>query len=161
KSTRVAIDDDKFGFIKQLGQELGKSASETIEIDAASDLNNGFSSSFLGPDGKALFDTAHPLRGGGKQSNRIATAAALCVPSLEIALTDCRKWTDQRGKKVRIPMTRLIVASDNEFAAAELLTGTMRSDTANNTINAFRRRSGMQSFSDYFVYDYLTDPDAW
>jgi phage major head subunit gpT-like protein len=161
KSTRVAIDDDKFGFIKRLGQELGASAAETIEVDAAADLNNGFSSSFLGPDGVALFSTAHPLRGGGTQSNRLTVAADLDVPQLELALTACRNWKNHRGHKKRIPMTRLVVPADLEFAAAEILTGTLRSDTANNTVNAFRHRSGMSSFSDYFVYDYLTDPDAW
>jgi phage major head subunit gpT-like protein len=161
KSTRVAIDDDKFGFIKRLGQELGNSASETIEVDAASDLNNGFSGSFLGPDGVALFSTSHPLRGGGVQSNRLTIAADLDVPNLELALTQCRKWVNHRGHKKRIPMTRLVHGADLEFAAAELLTGTMRSDTGNHTINAFKHRSGMSSFSDHFLYDYLTDPDTW
>jgi hypothetical protein len=72
-----------------------------------------------------------------------------------------RLTVDHRGKKVRIPPKRLILPSTLEFIGAELLGGTDRSDTANRAINAFRRRSGMPSFEEWVVYDYLTDQAAW
>lgn len=159
--TKVAIDDDKYGFIQKLGSELGRSAKETVEIISAGVFNNGFDSSFAGPDGKALFATDHPLVGGGTQSNRLAVAADLDISSLELLLTDFRKLVDHRGKKIRIVPTRLIVPPDLEWIAAEILSGTQRSDTSNNTVNAFRHRAGMASFQKYFVWEYLTDPDAF
>jgi phage major head subunit gpT-like protein len=58
KVSRVAMDDDQFGYIKKLAQELGRSAHETQEVVAVNPFNQGFNSSFTGPDGKTLFATA-------------------------------------------------------------------------------------------------------
>jgi phage major head subunit gpT-like protein len=161
KVTQEAIDDDKFRIIKNLAGELGKSAKETIEIEAALIFNRGFNSSYTGPDGKVLFATDHPNVGGGSQSNRPTVAVDLDIPGLESALSTFRGWTDHRGKKVRVVPTKLVVPGALEFTAARILGGDMQSDTANNTINAFKKRSGMKSFNDWMVWNYLTDDDAW
>lgn len=161
KVTQEAIDDDKFRIIKGLASGLGVSAKETIEIEAALVVNRGFDSSYTGPDGKTLFATDHPNVGGGSQSNRPTVAVDLDVSSLEVALTAFRNFTDQRGKKKRVVPTKLVVPGALEFAASKLLGGTMQSDTANHTINAFKKRPGMKAFEDYMVWNYLTDPDAW
>jgi phage major head subunit gpT-like protein len=161
KVTQEAIDDDKFRIIKNLAGELGKSAKETIEIEAALIFNRGFNASYTGPDGKVLFATDHPNVGGGSQANRPTVAVDLDVPALEAALGTFRGWTDHRGKKVRVVPTKLVVPGALEFTAAKLLGGTMETGTANHTINAFRQRSGMKSFNDWMVWNYLTDDDAW
>jgi len=162
KVSRIAADDDRWGFIAKLGTELGKSAQETIEVLAASTYNNAFTAGvYAGPDLVALCSTAHPLVGGGTQSNTLAAAADLDIGSLELALTDFRALVDHRGKKLRLVPNKLVVAPASEFLAAELLGGTWRSDTAEHTLNAFRKRSNMPAFDSWFVYDYLTDPDAW
>jgi hypothetical protein len=83
------------------------------------------------------------------------------VVSIQLALTDMRNVVDGRGKKQRIVPKTLIVPPALEFVVAELLGGTERSDTANRAINSFRRRSGMPSFENWMVWDYLTDPHAW
>lgn len=160
KVSRIAQDDDKFGVIRKLATELGRSAKETIEVTAASVFNTGFTSS-VGPDGQALFSTAHPLVGGGTQTNKLSYATDPDVTSIQLALTDMRQTVDHRNKKLRIPPKTAIFPPALEFLGAELLGGTERPDTANNTINAFRRRSGMPSFSSWMVWDYLTDPHAW
>jgi hypothetical protein len=81
---------------------------------------------------------------------------------MQLALSTMRKTTDHRGKLQRIPPRKAIFPPDLEFVAAELLGGAdWRPDTANHTINAFRKRSGMPSFSEFMVWDYLTDPHAW
>ena len=162
KTSKIMVDDDKFAIIDKLGQDLGRSAKETIEIAVALNFNRGFDTNYTGPDGKALFVTDHPLvKTGGTQTNALAVSADLDIASLELAMTDFRKMVDPSGKKIRVTLDKLIVAPDNEFAAVELLGGKMRADTANNTINAFKNRSGMPSFDQVFVWDYLTDPDAW
>lgn len=160
KVSRIAQDDDKFGVIKKLATELGRSAKETIEVTCANVFNTGFTST-IGPDGKALFDTTHPLVGGGTQTNRLSYATDPDVTSIQLALTDMRQTVDHRGKKLRIPPKKAIFPSALEFIGAELLGGTDRPDTANRTINAFRRRSGMPSFDSWMVWDYLSDPHAW
>ncbi|MBV9448559.1 MAG: Mu-like prophage major head subunit gpT family protein [Streptosporangiaceae bacterium] len=160
KVTRVAMDDDKFGVTRKLATELGRSAKETVEVAAANVFNTGFTSA-TGPDGVALFSTAHPLVGGGTQTNKLSYATDPDVTSIQLALTDIRNTVDHRGKKLRIPPKKMIVPPALEFVTAELLGGNDRPDTANRAINAFKRRSGMPSFDSWMVWDYLTDPNAW
>lgn len=160
KVSKIAMDDDKFGVVKKLATELGRSAKETKEVAAAAVFNSGFLSS-TGPDGQPLFSTAHPLIGGGTQTNRLSYATDPDVTSLQLALTDMRQTVDHRNKKLRIPTKKAIFPAPLEFVGAELLGGTDRPDTANRTINAFRRRSGMPSFDSWMVWDYLTDPNSW
>jgi hypothetical protein len=158
--TKPSMDDDKFGVVKKLSTELGRSASETKEVTAANIVNTGFTGA-NGPDGVTLFSTAHPLIGGGTQTNRLSFATDPDVTSIQLVLRDMRQTLDHRGKKLRIPPKKAIFPPNLEFIGAELLGGTDRPDTANRTINAFRRRSGMPSFDSWMVWDYLTDPDAW
>src|SRR5919197_2239788 len=162
KMTRVMVDDDKWAIISKLATELGRSMRESVELDAASTLINGFSGSYNGPDGVPLFSASHPLvKSGGTQSNTLAVAADLDVASLELAITDFRRMKDPTGKKARILPRMLIVPPELAFVAGEILTATKRSDTANNTPNAFKVNSGFGTFEDFTVYEYLTDTDAW
>jgi phage major head subunit gpT-like protein len=158
--TKVAMDDDKFGVVKKLATELGRSGKETKEVTAANVFNTGFTSA-IGPDGVPLFSTAHPLIGGGVQSNKLSYATDPDVTSMQLVLTLARTSVDHRGKKLRIPPKKAIFPPNLEFVGAELLGGVERPDTANRAINAFRRRSGMPSFDTWIVWDYLSDPDAW
>jgi hypothetical protein len=160
KVSKVAMDDDKFGVVRKLATELGRSGKETKEVGAANVFNTGFTST-TGPDGKALFDTGHPLIGGGTQTNKLSYASDPDVTSIQLSLTDMRQTVDHRGKRLRIPTKKAIFPAPLEFIGAELLGGSDRPDTANRTINAFRRRSGMPSFDSWMVWDYLTDPHAW
>lgn len=161
KVSKIAMDDDQFGVIGKLASELGRSAHETRELAAAFPVNQGFNSSYPGPDGVSLFNAAHPLVGGGFQANRLSIASDPDVVSLRLALTDFRNTLNQRGLKQRIVPKTMVVPANLEFVAAELLSGTMRSDTANNAMNAFKKRSGYPSFDNSTVWDYLTDPHAW
>jgi phage major head subunit gpT-like protein len=162
KMSRIMVDDDRWGIINKMSSELGRSARESIEIEAASDFNNGFSGSYLGPDGKSLFATDHPLvKGGGTQQNTLSVAADLDIASLEIAVTDMRRMKDPSGKKIRLRPELLIVPPELNFVAAEIMTATKRSDTANNTPNAFKVDSGFGTLDQYLVWDYLNDTDAW
>ncbi len=162
KMTRVMVNDDKFGIVKKMAMELGRSGRETLEIRVASHFNNGFDPLYPGPDGLELFSLLHPLvKSGGVQANELAAPADLDVASLELALTAVRQMKDSSGKHIRVAAKTLIVPPELEFHAAELLEGKMRSDTANNTVNAFRHRDTFGSFSEWMVWDYLTDCDAW
>jgi hypothetical protein len=71
--------------------------SYTKQVKAAAVLNNGFSASYVGGDGVALFSNAHPLVGGGTNSNIPSTAADLNETSLEAAVIQIAAWTDERG----------------------------------------------------------------
>ncbi len=160
--SRIAIDDDRWGIVRRMATELGKSFAEGREIFVAGVFNNGFSGSYLGPDGVPLFSASHPqAKAGGVFSNLAAVASDIDVPSLEIGLTAMRQTRDHSNKRIRLPARKAIVPNTLEFAVAEILSGMWRSDTANRTVNAFKHRSGMPNFSQYFVWDYLDDTDAW
>lgn len=162
KVSHQLIRDDKFGIIKRMATELGKSAKETREIAHAALFNDGFTSTTGSPDGTYLFSTAHPqVYAGGTQSNILSTAADLDDDSLRLLLTLMRQQKDQTGKRVRIPPKALVVPSDLEFTAGEILKSRDRSDTANRAVNSLQFRDGYPAFADYFVWDYLTDADAW
>jgi hypothetical protein len=160
KVSKIAMDDDRFGVVRKLASELGKSAKETKEVVCANVFNTGFTSA-TGPDGVSLFSTAHPLIGGGTQTNRLSYPSDPDVTSVRIALTDMRKTVDHRGKKVRIAPRRMITPPDLAFVGSELLGGNDRPDTANRAINAFKKIPGMPNFDTVDVWEYLTDPNAW
>ena len=158
RASRVMADDDRYGLIAKMAAALGRSARETRELHHAGFVN----SNPTGPDGVALFATNHPIyKAGGVQSNRLGVTSDLDVVSLQLALTAMRKWKSPEGHLVRLRPDKLVVPPELEWRASELLSGTMRADTANNTTNAFRNRDGEASFSKFRVWDYLTDPLKW
>lgn len=160
KASQDLVEDDKFGLIAKMAKELGRSCRESIELDAVSTFNNGFSGSYLGPDGQPLFSASHPLvKSGGVQSNILAVPADLDVVSLQLAMTDFETMRDSSGKLVHVPCRRMIIHPSNRWNAMEILKGTMRSDTANNTVNAFKYAE--DGVPEPFIWRYLTDPDAW
>jgi phage major head subunit gpT-like protein len=163
QTSHQLVRDDKFRIVERFASELGRSAKITVEIEAASDLNNGFDTNFTGPDGKPLFSTTHPNAGsgGGVQANKPSTDVDLDVDSLEAALIAYRGITDDRGKLIMLEPKMLVVPPALEFTAAEILASTQRSDNANNAVNAFKHRDGVSNFTNFTVYNYLTDPDAW
>lgn len=161
KASRILADDDRFGIIKKMATELAASARDTVELVAADIYNQGWSGA-NGLDGVPLFSLSHPLvKAGGVQANKPAAAMDLSHTNVQLALTAFRKMVNSAGRKVRVKPTRLVVPPELEFAAAEIITATMRSDTANNTPNAMKARSGSSPFNRYEVYDFLTDPDKW
>ena len=161
KISRIMVDDDRFSIINKLASDLGRSAQETIELDAVTDFVNGFNSSYPGPDGQPLFSANHPLfKSGGVQSN-VGAAVDLDISSLEVALTTFRRMKDPSGKRIGVLPKTLILPPELEFVGSEIMNASMRSDTANNTPNAFKNRVGMSSFDQVTVWEYLTDPDAW
>jgi len=166
-ATQELVEDDKMGIISKRAVKLSDSIYQAREIQAASVLNNGFSStdsngnSTLLPDGQPLFSASHPLvKVGGAQSNLMSVPADLDVSSLEIALTDWELIKTHEGFLQMLPAPKVWCASQNRWNVAEILKSQMRSDTANNTVNAFRfTETG--SLVEALVWPFLTTPDAW
>jgi phage major head subunit gpT-like protein len=157
--SRESLEDAKHREISQQSRNLMRSAIDTKETLAFNIFNNGFSDT--GPDGVSLFDASHPkVKAGGVQTN-IITAADLDVASLMDLLTVFRQWETHSGIPARIVPRSLLIPSDLEFVAAEILRGDMRSDTPNHTINALTQRVGLPAFERILISEYLTDNDAW
>jgi len=161
KITHRMVADDKYGIIKAVTASLPQSGQETIEVEAANIYNRAFNGSYLGPDGVVLCSTAHPLVGGGTQSNRLSPDADLDIASLESMVTLFRKFVNHRGIKKRLLPKTLVGPPELAFTMTEILASQMRSDTANNTANAFKAGGLEAGTITWAVYEYLTDPDGW
>lgn len=160
--SRELIDDDKHGIVSRRSVALGNSMAQAREIQGASVYNNAFDvTNYPGGDGVALVSASHPLiKAGGLQSNVLASAADLDVTSLEIALTQWEGIKTHEGFLQMLPTPRVMVASENRWNVAEILKSQMRSDTANNTANAFKYTEQGGTIES-LVWPYLTDNDAW
>ena len=90
----------------------------------------------------------------------MSVAADLDVASLEVALTDWELTKTHEGFLQMLPKPSVLVASANRWNVAEILKSQMRSDTANNTRNAFQDSENGGTI-DSIVWAYLTNPSAW
>ncbi len=129
------------------------------QVKAASVLNNGFSASYPGGDGVALFSTAHPLVDGGTNSNRPSVASDLNETSLENAVIQIAAWTDERGLLIAAKPRKLIVPSALQFVATRLLETSLRVGTNDNDINALKNNGSIPE--GYTINHFLTDTNAW
>jgi len=157
--SHVMVINDKFQLVRNMTRSLAESEIETREIQAAAVINGGFADT--GPDGVALFSASHPLpKAGGTQSNLLTVAADLDVTSLELALTQWETQKKANGIMMSLPTPRLLVAPANRWNAYQIARAGQRSETANNTVNAFQNAEN-GAFGDVIVWSQLTDPDAW
>lgn len=163
--TREAFDDNQYDDLSvKYTKALKRSMMKTKEIRGASVLNNGFSGSFLGGDGVALFSDSHPLKSGGTFDN-LGTAADLAEGPLQAAITDIGAWVDERGLLVNVKVEKMIVANGGQFQAARLLESPGRIADATATAGYFSDLNVAKHLAlvpqGYRVNHYLTDPDAW
>ena len=97
--------------------------------------------------------------GGPNLSNELSTSADLSETSLEQALIDIAAFTDERGLKVALQGTKLIIPKELQFVADRLLETPGRVGTSDNDINAMRNMGMVPE--GYTVNHYLNDPDAF
>ena len=158
--TEEAVEDNLYDSLgKRYVKALAKSMANTKEVKGADVLNNAFSSSFTGGDGKSLIATDHPLSGGGSAANRATTMADLNEASLEDNLIDISTFTDDRGLTISVTADKLIVPPQLVFVADRILNSQLRSGTADNDINAIVSMGMVPQ--GYRVNNYLTDSDAF
>ena len=132
---------------------------QTKQVKAANVLNNAFSSSFVGGDGKELCATDHPTVANVDLRNELSVSADLNETSLEQALIDIADFRDERNLKINAQARRLIIPPALQFVADRLMETPGRVGTSDNDINAIRNM-GMVS-EGYVVNHYLTDTDAF
>jgi len=158
--TEEAIEDNLYDSLSaRYTKGLARAMAYTKQVKAASVLNNGFSSSYVGGDGVQLFSTAHPLVSGGTNSNTPATQADLNETSLEAAVIQIAAWTDERGLLIAAKPKKLVVPPSLMFVATRLLETELRVGTNNNDINAIKNNGAIPE--GYTVNHFLTDTNAW
>jgi len=158
--TEEAMEDNLYDSLSnRYTKALARAMAYTKQVKAASILNNGFSASFAGGDGVALFSTSHPLVSGGVNSNTSSTNADLNETSLEAAVIQIAGWTDERGLLIAAKPRKLVVPPQLQFVATRLLDTNLRVGTADNDINALKNNGSIPE--GYTVNNYLTDTNAW
>ena len=157
--TEEAIEDNLYDRLaSRYTKALARSMANTKQVKAANVLNNAFSSSSAGGDGKELCATDHPIV-AGTERNELSTAADLNETSLEQSLIDIAALTDERGLKIAAQGTKLIIPSALQFTAERLMKSAGRTGTADNDINAVVSKGMVPQ--GYVVNHYLTDTDAF
>jgi len=158
--TKNMIEDDLYDIVaKKRAKSLAFSMRQTKEIICANVFNRAFNTSYTGGDGKNLISSAHPNISGGTWSNAPTVASDLSEASLEQAVIDIGKWTNDRGLKIAIKPTKLVIPIDLMFEAERILGSNLRVGTSNNDINAIKSLGKLSG--GYIVNHYLTDADAW
>jgi|TARA_B100001059_G_scaffold73419_1_gene70847 hypothetical protein len=158
--TEEAIEDNLYDSLSsRYTKALARSMATTKQVKAANVLNNAFSTSFPGGDGKPLLTTDHPTLSAGDQSNEPSTAADLNETSLENAMIDIAAFKDERGIKVNVQARKLIIPPQLQFVADRILNSPGRVGTSDNDINSLRNMGMLPE--GYVVNHYLTDADAF
>lgn len=158
--TEEAVEDNLYDRISaRYTRALARSMAHTKQVKAAAVLNNAFDSSVTGGDGKELCATDHPLITGGTFANEPSTAADLNETSLEDALISIAGFVDERGLKIALRGTKLIIPRQLQFTAERLMSSVLRPATSDNDVNAVRSMGMLPQ--GYTVNDFLTDTDAF
>ena len=158
--TEEAIEDNLYDSLSaRYTKALARSMAYTKQVKAAAVLNNGFSSTYTGGDGVALFSASHPLVSGGTNSNIPSTPADLNETSLEAAVIQISLWTDERGLLIAAKPKKLIVPPALQFVATRLLETELRVGTNDNDINALKNNGSVSE--GYTINHFLTDTNAW
>jgi len=158
--TEEAIEDNLYDSLSaRYTKALARAMAYTKQVKAASVLNNGFTSSYSGGDGQALFSTSHPLISGGTNSNTPSTQVDLNETSLEAAVIQIAAWTDERGLLIAAKPKKLVVPPSLMFVATRLLETKLRVGTNNNDISAINNNGTIPE--GYTVNHFLTDVNAW
>jgi len=158
--TEEAIEDNLYDSLSgRYTKALARAMAYTKQVKAASVLNNAFSSSYTGGDGKALCATDHPLVSGGTNSNRPTTGADLNETAVEAAVIQVAAWTDERGLLIAAKPMKLILPPALQFVATRLLKTQKRVGTNDNDVNAIVTNGAISQ--SYTINHWLTDTNAW
>ena len=157
--TEEAMEDNLYDSLSaRYTKALARAMAHTKQVKAVVPLNTGFDS-YQSGDGVYLFSASHPLVSGGTNANMPSTHADLNETSLEAAVIQIGKWTDERGLMIAARPQTLVIPPDLQFVAARVMQSDLRPGTADNDIDAVRSMGVVPGGT--VVNHYLTDTDAW
>jgi len=152
---RTLLEDDQYGVISDYARKLGISAETKMERDAASVFNNAFSTSYAGPDGKALCATTHP-RNPNKTGNLVNSGtSALTKATVSETRQALMALEDDAGNILGMTPDVILVPPELEDAALEIANSVNDPSSANNAINPQAGRFQV------VPWHYLTDSNNW
>ena len=157
--TEEAIEDNLYDSLSgRYTKALARAMAYTKQVKAAAILNNAFSTGTTYGDNVSLVNASHPLVSGGVNSNSLG-AVDLNETSLENAVIQIGKWTDERGLLISARPKKLIIPPDLQFTASRLLETEGRVGTADNDLNTIKTNGVVPE--GYTINHYLTDTSNW
>lgn len=155
------VEDDLTGILGgKIAASLAETGRYTVEYLAASVFNRAFADTAASPwmsggDGTTLFSTAHPILAGGVYPNRPSAGTDLSVTSLQLCINRLKKMQSAAGLLTPYPAKMLVVPTELERTAREILESDKLPYSGDNTTNVLRNRLEL------YVWDYLTDSNAF
>jgi hypothetical protein len=156
---RAYMEDDLKGIVSRQASGLLGAARMTYEYAIADRINNVTSSAspYAGADGAALAADTHTQELATTTAwDNLQTASALSLTTLSTARASLRKRTNEFGYPNPLKFRYLVVPPDLEGKARELKVVGKDPDTSTNRPNVWAADPW-----EVFVYDYMTDTNAW
>jgi len=146
--SKQLFDDNMHGVWAADVADFAQKAQDTQDYTAFGLFRNGFTTA-LTADGVSIFNSAHPLIGGGTQSN--TGTAALTPSSLNTAVVNLIEQKDQsaviRGSSPAV----LLVPPALWKHAREITDSALIADVANNNINVYRSALGITVWTSHWL----------
>ena len=146
--SKQLFDDNMHGVWAEDVKDFALKAKDTQDYTGFALFRNGFTTA-LTADGVSIFSTAHPLIGGGYQSNYIT--AALTPTSLNTALVSLVEQKDQSGVIRGSAPAVLLVPPALWKHGREITDSALIADSGNNNVNVYRSSLGITVWTSHWL----------
>jgi hypothetical protein len=123
-------------FMNHVAMYNARSMKLVYEYNSANVLNNGFSSSFTGGDGKAYFANDHYHKSDATTYNNLLAAVDMGRDAMEDAFKAIATVKEESSIPMMLIPKKLHYSTDDIFTVPELLKTIQDPESANNTHNA-------------------------
>jgi len=149
--SKQLFDDNMHGVWAADVEDFAIQARNTQDYNAFSLFRNGFVSA-LTADGVPIFYSAHPLIGGGTQSNAASGASSALSPtSLNTAMVNLSEQKNQAGVISGSTGATLLVPPALFKHAKEITDSALIADSGNNNVNVYRSAFGITVYQSHWL----------
>lgn len=152
---RELVDDEDWGVLEEIGEELGFTARYTMEDDAAALFNDiAAGATYTSEDGLSIANAAH-LNAAGGNSQANSGTNTLNQTGLGTTRVAMKAFKNARGLNILSMPDLLVVPTALEETGWEQTRSSGKPDSANNNMNFYNGQFSM------VVWQFLTDTNAW
>jgi len=149
--SKQLFDDNMHGVWAEDVRDFAQKAKDTQDYNAFRIFRNGFTTE-LTADGVSFFNAAHPLIGGGTQSNVFTGAGSVLTPtSLNTAMVNLLEQKDQSGVIRGSSPAVLLVPPSLWKHAREITDSALIADVATNNVNVYRSALGITVWTSHWL----------
>lgn len=161
--TEEMQEDELYGMVEKLAEELAYAGMHQMEVQAFRPLNGAFvttGKSFgfnpLGFNNEALISTSHALVRGGTAANRAATDLDMGVTAVQQLQDIFETNVNESNMPVPLKGSVLLIPPAMKWIAKEITESELRPYTGDNEVNSLQGE-GFQ----YMICHYLSSPATW